>query len=170
MQRLTGPKPDADAAFAELAEAYTPRLQGYAYGIVHDWQTAEDVAQHVLMTVWLHAGDYREEQQFDAWIYRMCRNRCLDILRRAKHDPLRNSAGCDDPFASVCVESVESDFMALDAVERALEDLPFEQRATLELYAQGYTLPEIADASGVSVPTAKSRKRLAAEKLRERLL
>lgn len=170
MQRITGPKSDADAAFAELVATYSPRLEGYAFRFVNDWQAAEDVAQHVLMTVWKHRANYREEHEFDGWIYAICRNRCLDVLRRRTCDVLAHCTDSSDPFAAVCVETVESpDCLSLDAIESVLAELPAEQRETLEMYCQGFSLPQIAEMKCIPLPTAKSRLRLAKAKIRERI-
>ena len=56
-------------------------------------------------------------------------------------------------------------------VDGLLDDLPEEQRLTFTLHHfGGLSLPEIAEVLDTSVPTTKSRLRLAREKLSDRLL
>jgi RNA polymerase sigma-70 factor (ECF subfamily) len=55
-------------------------------------------------------------------------------------------------------------------VDTALQDLPEEQRLTFTLHHfAGLSLPEVAEVLETSVPTTKSRLRLAREKLSDRL-
>jgi RNA polymerase sigma-70 factor (ECF subfamily) len=55
-------------------------------------------------------------------------------------------------------------------VDELLEEISEEQRLTFTLYHySGLSLPEVADVMDTSVPTSKSRLRLAREKLREKL-
>ena len=58
-------------------------------------------------------------------------------------------------------------FVMSNLTRKWLEQLPEEQRQTFQLHHyESLTLPEVADAMQTSLPTAKSRLRLAKEKLR----
>ena len=202
----TGTRAESDAAFSALVSLWQGPLTGYAYRLLHSWDDAEDILQSVMLTVFQHSGNFREigttkqgvsgemstivdteigvfqqngrqaASSFSGWIYAITHRRCLDAIRRRKHDALslRVSPTADfDPLSVVAGVSR----LPLDAiVEReeiaeinvAMAAIPDAQRAVLELACEGYSFHEIADASGRNVKTVTSQARLAREKLHAR--
>ncbi len=92
------------------------------------------------------------------WLYRVCRNRAVDHLRRAG----REQSLVADPSANAHGETaaLHEDSSSIDpaiAVERAdlatrlhelMRDLPASQRETIDLWCEGFTYREIAAISG----------------------
>lgn len=168
-----------DSAFNELAGRYRDKLRGWAHRQTRDWHSAEDLTQDVLMSVSLRAASYIPKGKLSAWIFRIARNRMIDIIRRQKHEclDLAVMGGCDasdscverlpsqEPEASYGMEM--SDFSR--AVAKVSGEIPADQLATFDLYCQGYSLPQISEACGECLPTVKSRLRLAREKFREKI-
>ena len=70
--------------FVEQALAqYEGPLIGYALGIVHDLDRARDVVQDTFIR--LYQQDREKVQRgLKAWLFTVCRNRALDILRKEK--------------------------------------------------------------------------------------
>lgn len=188
----TGTRAESDAAFSALVSEWQGKITGYAHKMLRDWDAAEDIFQSVMLTVFQHSGNFREicaekqgvsgktstivevlESSFPGWIYAICHRRCLDAIRRRKHDALslRVSPTADfDPLSAVAGASrlpldaiVEREEIAEFTAE--LDKIPDDQRAVLELFNEGFTFVEIADASGQKLPTVKSKARLAREKL-----
>jgi RNA polymerase sigma-70 factor (ECF subfamily) len=136
--------------------------------------------QETLLRVHKAAWDYLPTGSFKGWIFRIARNLLIDHSRRASNDvllkrisPGRSSQGEEfDPLVLVAgdlvtpLQSVETQEIA-ELVDELLQQLPEEQRQTFQLHHyESLTLPEVADAMQTSLPTAKSRLRLAKEKLR----
>lgn len=171
-----GTRQDSDAAFSELVAEYQGQMTGFAFRILRDWQESENVVQSVLLTVWQRASDYRD-QSFTGWLYTLLKRRCIDQIRKRHGDPLANRVEATDefdPLATVRVESVDpadamSDRESLDEIRMALETIPDDQRATFELFIDGASYPEIADACNEPLATIKSRSRLCRRKVRERI-
>lgn len=44
----------------------------------------EDIYQDVMMQVYMHLSEYDRALPFEAWAYRIARNRCIDHLRRRR--------------------------------------------------------------------------------------
>lgn len=162
----TANREESDAAFEELVEQYQPMVTAFAFSKLRDWSLAEDIAQGVMLTIWKCASTYRDES-FMGWLFTITENRVIDEARRRSCDPLHRSArpseDCD-PFhaASVEARSPLDEMIVQESAQRAsvaMGLIPPEQRATIELYAEGYSLPEIADASGVCLATTKGRVR-----------
>lgn len=187
----TGTRAESDAAFSELVSQWQGKITGYAHKMLRDWDAAEDIFQSVMLTVFQHSGNFREigttkqvvsgemykilcaESSFASWVFSITHRRCIDAIRRRKHDALslRASPTADfDPLSVVAGASrlpldaiVEREEIAEFTAE--LGKIPDDQRAVLELFNAGFSFVEIAEASGQKLPTVKSKARLAREKL-----
>jgi len=158
-------------AFAELFEYFAPRLKGYLVRLGSNETAAEEVMQDVMLTVW------RKAEQFDprkasasTWIFRIARNRRIDLHRRRSkpdldpEEPLLQPAATEPPDITVNRLQMES------IVRRELETLPEEQIVVLRAaFYDGLSHGEIADHLKLPLGTVKSRIRLAFRKLRGQL-
>jgi len=167
-------------AFDELVERYQGQLIGFFFRNTRDVQFSEDLTQETLLRVYNQAWDYLPVGKFRAWMYRMARNLLIDNVRRQSHDALikavKASSSEDDALARLVGEVVPPDVHAdtrelAQIVDRLLEQIPDDQRLTFVLHHYaGLTLPEVADVMDCTLPTCKSRLRLAREKLQEKLV
>jgi RNA polymerase sigma factor (sigma-70 family) len=191
----TGTRAESDAAFARLVETWQSPLTGYAYRLLRSWDDAEDIFQSVMLTVFRHSGNFREirttkqgfsgamstivdteSSSFPGWIYAICHRRCLDAIRKRKHDALSLRSNPTDDFDPLSVVAGASRLPLDSIVEReeideitvAMDAIPDAQRAVFELACEGYSWSEIAEASGLGIKTVTSQARLAKEKLRAR--
>jgi RNA polymerase sigma-70 factor (ECF subfamily) len=167
-------------AFDELCERYQGALIGFFHRNTHDRQTAEDLTQETLLRVYNQAWDYLPTGRFRGWVYRIARNLLVDSIRRQSHDALVHAytgrEGCDTDALNRLVDNMappeqiagQRELAAI--VEGLLTELPQEQRLTFTLHHfSGLTLSEISLAMETSLPTCKSRLRLAREKLQQKL-
>jgi len=136
---------------------------------------AEDLHQETWIAVSRNAAGFDPAKaSFAGWLFTIARRKVWDHFRRQKVAVLA-SAVHDEAAMSVA----DPDLSPLDAVQSrelaqeivaAVEALPLEQRGAFVLFAHaGLSLAEIAEASGVTVETAKSRLRYARAKLRQAL-
>ena len=113
-------------------------------------------------------------------MYRIARNLMIDSIRRQSHDALIKAVQSrnedDNALARLVGEVVSPEDRAhfremAKTVDELLQQLPELQRTTFVMHHYaGLTLSEVADATETTTSTAKSRLRLAREKLREKLL
>ena len=174
---------DDEAAFEILLSRFRRPLFGFLYRYLGRTDKAEDVFQETFFEVIRARKRYRPEARFSAWIFRIARNRAVDRLRR---DGFREMESLDMSLDSesregesrlsrVTAEDPDPEEAARhrqleDAVLEVLETLPMEQREVFWLKEKsGLTLAEIAEITGVSQNTVKSRLRYALEKLRTQL-
>ncbi len=168
-------------AFEELVDRYQGPLVGFFLKNTRDAQFAEDLAQETLLRVYNQSWDFIPTGRFRGWMYRIARNLLIDNIRRQSHDALiravkgRNSDDDRDLMAQVAEGLIAphdrgSHHELADLVDNLLRELPEEQRLTFLLhhFAQ-LTLSEVADVMETSLPTTKSRLRLAREKLQAML-
>jgi RNA polymerase sigma factor (sigma-70 family) len=163
-------------AFARLYDRYDPacfRFIRRLLGAVHG-DAAEDLHQEVWIAVARNAASFDPDRSsFAAWLFTIARNKVWDHFRRQKVAVLASAHEdaammLPDPGQSP-LEQVQSRELAQEIVT-AVEALPLEQRGVFVMFAHaGLSLEEIAQATGVTFETAKSRLRYARDKLRQSL-
>ena len=167
-------------AFEELVDRYQGSLIGFFFRNTRDRQLSEDLTQETLLRVYNQSWDYLPLGRYRGWMYRIARNLLIDSVRRQSHDALVKAVTGqwndeDDALARLAGEVLSPEEKAharelAALVDELLEAIPNEQRVTFVLHHySGLSLSEVADATETSLPTAKSRLRLAREKLQELL-
>ena len=157
-------------AMASLYDAYGGLAYGLACRVLDDPKEAEDVVQEAFLALW------RQAKRLDPGRGSV-RPLLMTIVHRRAVDAVRRRAGrlevvLDDaaPLAAKTPDPVEFASMAeeREVVSRALAELPSEQRQAIELtYFRGLTIAEMAGQEGIPLGTAKSRLRLALERMRQ---
>jgi len=187
-QNLTETTRDEDLVAFYLKgdpEAFPILYQKYQHGLfllVRSFfpvrERAEEVFQEVFMKLVERMQSFDSSGSFKSWLYTLCRNHCIDRIRHQKRRPeqpesdWRSDEEAPTPLDRARDTSVAADTEAYDRelaahLDKALINLPQEQRETFLLKERGgLTFEEIAQASGVSVNTVKSRMRYALETLR----
>ena len=146
--------------FAQVWEAYGPRLYRFCLLQMKNPADAEDVLQDVLIKRLYQAPRFKSPEHERTWLFQVAMNLCRDEWRRSRRSelPLEAAAGVSIPPAE------------LSLLEQAA-DLPEKQRTALHLYYyEGYTVREIARLLGVTVPTVKMRLKRGREALRKEWL
>ena len=158
-------------AFAELFGYFAPRLKSYMLRLGASDGEAEDLVQDVMITVWRKAALYdRRQASVSTWIFRVARNRRIDVQRRNRRpdlepdDPVLSPAPVEQPEETVNRAQIE------DVVRRELVLLPEEQLVLLQAaFYEGLSHSEIAEKYNLPLGTVKSRIRLAFGRLRGQL-
>ena len=157
------------AAVTELFDHVAPRINAYLRRLALDSGQAEEITQEVLMVLWHKATLFdSSKSSLATWLFRVARNRRIDLVRRDKSGLLDP----DDPILQPDEPDRADDI--LDAEQRdeqvraAMRDLPEEQ---LDLVRRAFYLglshSQIADETGLPLGTVKSRIRLAFTRLRK---
>lgn len=137
-------------------EQYKTGIFRFALSILKDPQLAEDVLQETFLRILSGKGnpDPGKEQ---AWLYRVARNICYDILRKRKHESAESSA-------APAPENNQWEFLELIAPLS-----PKEQEIVSLKIIGGLTHKEIAKVMGLTTGGAKKRYERAIRKLREEM-
>jgi RNA polymerase sigma-70 factor (ECF subfamily) len=144
-------------AFRSLYEAYYPRIYNYAFMQMGDVQAAEDLASDVMLKMIESIQKYKfQGLPFGAWVFRIARNRIIDLHRRRKR---RGEVNLDETIATAFANP---HVLAERAIERgqlqvALKHLTPEQRQVIVLkFIEGYDNKSIGQIMGRSEGAIKS--------------
>ncbi len=156
-------------AFRKLFQAYAPRVKSYMMRQGADPNTAEELAQETLLTVWRKAGLYSGEKgSATTWIFTIARNLRIDRLRRELSWVPLPDGHDEEPSADALPDELLSEQERKVRVQAALASLPADQYEVVSLsYVEGLSHSEIAERLGLPLGTVKSRMRLAYHKIRE---
>jgi RNA polymerase sigma factor (sigma-70 family) len=159
-----------ESALAELYDRFGRVAYGLALRILRDDRLAEDAVQEAFLTVWRQAASFRADRaKAQTWLLTIVHRRAVDLVRREE----RRRADTLEPETEPAGASAEEDAELRDrriAVQRALAQLPEEQRQPIELaYYGGLTQSELADRLGEPLGTIKSRMFTGLKRLSELL-
>ncbi len=164
VMRLRDGDPEVGAL---LTQAYRASLLRFCWGYLGNRDEAEDAVQDVFCKVL--AGTTIPDN-FRAWIYRIARNRCLDLLRgrgRKRDDQmLPTEPGLALELTGDLTRMVRQEQRA--QLLQLLGALPLDQSEVLRLrYTEGLSRNEIASVLEIPVKLVKSRLFQGLQKLRE---
>lgn len=172
------------SAFAALVRKQKTPIYNFIVRQIRVPQVAEDLVQDVFVKIVQNAADFKHEARFTTWAYAIARNVCIDHLRKMslrKHPSLDQPAKADEegptlgertadltPGAQVERAAIGGEMQV--RILRAVEELPEEQREVFLLREVGHVpFKDIAEMTGVSENTVKSRMRYALERLQNAL-
>ena len=166
-------------SFNQLVLSYQSMAYNVAYRILGDRDAAADAAQDAFLSAFKAIGKFRGGS-FKAWLLRIVTNACYDQLRLKQRRPVASLDALlvvePAPIRSLTDPGESPEEYALRqelsrVIQVGIGTLPPDQRAALILSdVQGLSYQEIAEATGVSLGTVKSRLSRARGKLRDCLL
>jgi len=168
---------EKDDRISRVVEREQSRLLRFIRRHVPDPADAEDILQDVFYELVEANRLLMPIDHVTAWLFRVARNRIVDLFRKKK--PERGSATAEDdevpweellPSPDAGPEALYARHLLLEEMEAALAELPREQREVfVDHELEGKSFKQMAAETGVGVNTLLSRKHYAVLRLRERL-
>jgi RNA polymerase sigma factor (sigma-70 family) len=151
------PSGDSHGWVLEAVDLYELPLRRYARRLLGDFDLAADAVQHAFVKL-CEQSQAGLEGRVAPWLFRVCRNKALDHLRRAGREQaiddelLRPSSstatpvdrGAGDPATTAERAEIGRRVLAL------VRELPAAQREALDLWCEGFASREIAEITGRS--------------------
>ena len=174
----------AGISFEELFERYQNMVYQLTYRILGEREEAMDLSQEVFLTVYRKLAHFRGESSLKTWIYRIAVNRASNRYRWWNRLRRRGTLSLDGHLSGErsrpLAELIESQGKTPEEIlllqeERAelqqvLLNLPLPQRIVVIMRdMEGMSYEEIADATGISLGTVKSRIARGRDELKRRL-
>lgn len=138
-------------AFDVLFRKYRRKLLAYVLGLLHDRERAEDVVQESFVELAAKMRKIDPEKGVSPWLYRVARNRAIDVLRHRRFevlpgdDYLAETVGADSSREAPTPDGEMVAEERRQEVRRMLNALPEKERDLLMLRFYGdLTFAEIA--------------------------
>ncbi|MFN2383461.1 MAG: RNA polymerase sigma factor [Gemmatimonadota bacterium] len=156
-------------AYGVLVDRYQRRLYWSCLRLLGDADEAADVVQETFVRAYARLADYDPAYRFYTWIFRIARNRCLNVLRRRKvWGALSLSSPAEAPPLVAAGEAgarVEDRELGL-ALAACRGELPPAQRECFDLrHDDELSYAEIALLIEIPIGTVMSRLARAREKM-----
>ncbi|MEO1591200.1 MAG: sigma-70 family RNA polymerase sigma factor [Cyanobacteria bacterium J06632_22] len=157
------------AAFSELMRRYQSHVEKQLYHLAPDWSDRADLAQEVWIRVYRNIRRLNAPAKFKGWLSRITTNLFYDELRKRKRyagmvslDAPRHLDDGQVDWELPCTEPTPGDTMMTrefyERLQGAISELPEVFRTTIVLREiKGLPYEEIAELTGVSLGTVKSR-------------
>ncbi len=137
------------AAFQRLIDREGPRLLRFARGLLGSLDEAEDCVQETFIRLWENAAAWTPEARVGTWLYRVCYNRSIDVLRRRRaivDDSVLEEFPDPAELPDALIARDETVLSLRDAIER----LPARQRTAILLFHfQDLSQREASEVMGV---------------------
>jgi RNA polymerase sigma-70 factor, ECF subfamily len=163
-------------AFDELVRRYHGRIYTLARVMTNGDAEAEDLVQEAFVRAFRGISRFRGESAFGTWMHRIAVNVIKSHLvqrsRRSAAAPLQERSDGGESLMEACAsgEDLETAVVRRQAIDRALAELPVEQRLLVVLRdVQGLEYHEIAALTELPIGTVESRIFRARQRLRPML-
>ena len=149
---------------------YKP-LVHFACTFLNSTEASEDIAEDSFLKLWERRDSIESLSSVKPFLYAVVRNRCIDLLRKQKHQSayishLKKTGEELAPDVSHSIIISES----MHQVYLAIQNLPAKYKRIFNmLYVEGKEIKEIALELNLPLSTVKSQKQRALELLKKQL-
>ena len=153
------PSPDA-RRFEILIGPHLDALFRAAHRLARNRADAEDLVQETCVRAYEHIAEPRDPQLVKPWLLRVMHNLFIDGVRRTRVASLASSGDDEAAASSAAHQSAEESLNTAEREEqlhRAWLKLDRNHRALLALQAEGYSVQEISEITGVDVEALNAR-------------
>jgi len=167
------------SAFERLVDKYQGKIYRHLRKMVNDSSLAEDLLQDTFLNAYRGLNGFSGASSFSTWLFRIATNSALMYLRRDRPETVEYDDKIMSERADVLTASPEFVSTPLEillslegkaAIEQAIDQLPVIYRSVVVLRdVEGFSLEEVANIVGASIPAVKSRLHRARNIVRETL-
>ena len=158
-QLLERAKNRDDKAFNELVKRHQQFVYKIALGYLNDNEAAKDITQDVFLKAYRGLPYFQSDSQFTTWLYKICKNHCLNIIRRRKLENDNQPEERNDEMADISMKT------KLKSLISRLND---EHREIIVLrYYNDLKYEEIARYLGINLGAVKIRLHRAKQELKQ---
>lgn len=156
------------SSLSYLYDYYSAALYGVIFRILKNEKIAEEVLQDVFVKIWDKFDHYDPSKgKLFTWMLNIARNHAIDKTRSKEISKEQKTSGIDNFVNRIDKHEFIEERVDGIGVKEILKNLPEEQKFIVEnLYFQGYSQSELAEAFNIPLGTVKTRLRLAMKQLR----
>ncbi len=170
-----------ETAFKQLVVQYQQLVVNTCFGMVHNTEDAEDIAQEVFIEVYRSVHKFRADSKLSTWLYRIAVNRSLNFIRdnkknkwfqsfedavKTKNSEIPKLTGSDIENPEYELENRERANMLHEAINK----LPENQKIAFSLNKyEELSYKEISEVLDLSVSSVESLIHRAKKNLQKKL-
>ena len=154
-------------AFESLVEKYQGKIYRHLRKMVNDPLQAEDLLQETFLNVYRGLAGFSGAASFSTWLFRIATNSALMYLRRERPETVEyndklsaDSQELIGPSPELVATPLER-LLSMEGkakIEEAIDQLPLIYRSVIILRdVEGFSLEEVSNILGASIPAIKSR-------------
>ncbi len=167
--------------YDDLVLKYRERIWGVIYHLTANREDAADLAQDTFIKAFQSINRFQGQSAFFTWLYRIAVNGTLNHLQKAKLrrffslEKLQDDGGAEAVLAQLADSGASSDRQAClselqQKLNEAMQKLSIKHRTVVTLFEiDGLSHEEIAEITGTSVGTVRSRLHYAKQLLQNDL-
>lgn len=156
---------DTVKAFEILVQRYKNPLMNYVFRFIGDYETSSDLVQETMIKVYKNKDSYKSIARFSTWIYTIAGNLARTEYQRRKRRNLfsinsygENNENYEIPDEQYRPDAATDSIIKDEIIQDALSKVSAAYRNVVILRdVQGLSYEEIAEITGISVGTVKSR-------------
>jgi RNA polymerase sigma-70 factor (ECF subfamily) len=141
-----------------------PPLCTYVNGYLKDMEQSKDIVQEAFVTLWENRENFKSYPEAKAFLYKVCTNSPIDVLRKRKRMSTEEVEVVDESFEERLMVNELSHLLL-----KFIESLPPETRKVLLLTLDGKSYKEVAEELKISVNTVRNQRIRAVKHLRDNM-
>lgn len=170
------------AAFGQVYDEFYPKIFGYVFRRIGDYDVARDVSAETFLKAFLNLKSYRNEgHSISSWLYKIATNEMNLYFRKLKYSPELFSRIADGLLADQVLHQVFErekseterqmrDYEDFSEIQRHLKSLDVKYQEVIALkYFEEKSIEEISQILDKPEGTIKSLLSRGIDKLRKRL-
>jgi RNA polymerase sigma-70 factor (ECF subfamily) len=108
----------------------------------------EDYQQELIIQLWKAFPSFNNQSKFSTWMYRVCLNAAIDIIRKVRTQP--QFIKLENQEADKIVDSINESSSNQEKLYQAINRLSDFDKAIITLYLDEFSYKEIAEIIGIS--------------------
>ena len=157
---------------SELYQMYIGELSSVCYRYIPNSDDAKDVLQNSFIKIFtaIPSLEYRGEEAFKGWLFRIVANEALLFLREKKKLLFIEQDEAKAKQARIADEAPDIEQISADQLHQLISELPDGYRTVLNLYVfENYSHRQIAGLLGIKESTSASQLHYAKQWLARRI-
>ena len=108
----------------------------------------DDYYQELIIQLWKAFPQFREQAKFSTWMYRVCLNAAIDLLRKEKTQP--QLIRINHHEITKIPENSKGDNAQQEKLQQLINQLSDTDKAIITLYLDEFSYKEISEVMGIS--------------------
>ncbi|MGC8605264.1 MAG: RNA polymerase sigma factor [Desulfomonilaceae bacterium] len=166
-------------AFERLVDKYQGKIYRHLRKMVNNSSVAEDLLQETFLSAYRGLKGFTGASSFSTWLFRIATNSALMYLRKDRPETVEYDDKVISELGDMLTPSREFVSTPLEIllsregkakIEQAIDQLPVIYRSVVVLRdVEGFSIEDVANIVGASIPAVKSRLHRARNIVRETL-